>query len=552
MGSGIFSNPSNAADDHLGGLQITMNPMSMSVGGGSSAFSRVNGGKEPSNGHGELNLDIGTTLASFANITGMDGFQTAAAAESPYVHSSSTGFGTMSSEPSFFNPMNQVISGMNPMASPIMSINSPPATAPMPIQQQQRSRKRAATASSSHSVHYHPQTSLQASSSALVSMAPANSLMAPTAYDMPAYNPLALNSQAEVLGSGEKVIMILTSKVAQKSYGTEKRFLCPPPTILLFGDNWQLPVSLPGDNGLLDLGSSPQHMSGRPRITVSVPTNENATAASSDSDEAYSGSSSGEVRAAQIEWLGRPEPNPKAEPRTPREPVPEAGPTRDGEPETGRYVAKQLFINDVDEKRKKVAVKVRLHDQSGQVVLGSFDSKPIKVISKPSKKRQSSKNTDLCIHHGSTISLFNRLRSQTVSTKYLGVSGSMSAGGARPFWFPTGGSDDGSLPPAGPGQRMGGPARSPTFVARTAVWDPFIIWIANTNLTQDQIDEFNASTHTNPTPIPGYPSPPSQAMLPHCPPVFDDASSGGDERGGRVASESPMAIHYNQNVILQC
>ncbi|KAJ1937989.1 hypothetical protein EC988_007725, partial [Linderina pennispora] len=348
---------------------------------------------------------------------------------------------------------------------------------------QQRSRKRAATASSTQLDHYHTQQmgSLQQPPNTLVSLAPPA-----YSHEMPAYNPLALNSQAEVMGSGEKVIMILTSKVAQKSYGTEKRFLCPPPTIMLFGDDWQLPVSLSADNGLLDLGS-PQQLaaSGKPRITVTVPSNEST--ASSDNDDANFTSSSGEIRAAQIEWLGRPDPNPKAVSRSIPETVADISPPREGEPVTGRYVAKQLFINDVDEKRKKVAVKVRLHDQTGQVVLGSFDSKPIKVISKPSKKRQSSKNTDLCIHHGSTISLFNRLRSQTVSTKYLGVSGSMSAGGARPFWFPTGGSEDGPLAPNS-GQRIGGPARSPTFVARTAVWDPFIIWIANTNLTQEQID----------------------------------------------------------------
>ncbi|KAJ1932119.1 hypothetical protein EC988_009562, partial [Linderina pennispora] len=65
---------------------------------------------------------------------------------------------------------------------------------------------------------------------------------------------------------------------------------------------------------------------------------------------------------------------------------------------------------------------------------------------------------------------------------------------------------------------------------------------------------FNANIHTNPTPIPGYPTPPSQAMLPHCPPMFDDNVSLGDDRnamGGR-SNESPMAIHYNQSVILQC
>jgi recombining binding protein suppressor of hairless len=62
----------------------------------------------------------------------------------------------------------------------------------------------------------------------------------------------------------------------------------------------------------------------------------------------------------------------------------------------GRAVGKQLFISD--DKQKKVEALVKIVAQGGEDeperVIGIFPSKPIKVISKPSKKRQSAKNME--------------------------------------------------------------------------------------------------------------------------------------------------------------
>lgn len=66
----------------------------------------------------------------------------------------------------------------------------------------------------------------------------------------------------------------------------------------------------------------------------------------------------------------------------------------------GRCVGKQLYISDVDERKKRVEalVKISVAAQNGDRMeehyLGTFTSKPIKVISKPSKKRQSAKNLE--------------------------------------------------------------------------------------------------------------------------------------------------------------
>uniref|UniRef100_A0A8C6HSG7 Recombination signal binding protein for immunoglobulin kappa J region-like n=1 Tax=Mus spicilegus TaxID=10103 RepID=A0A8C6HSG7_MUSSI len=178
----------------------------------------------------------------------------------------------------------------------------------------------------------------------------------------------------------EQTVWILHAKVAQKSYGNEKRFFCPPPCVYLAGPGWR--VKPMQDQALQSAETGP---------TVC----------------GYMGLDGASGSAPETQKLNFEE-----------------------QPDSREFgCAKTLYISDAD-KRKHFRLVLRLVLRGGQE-LGTFHSRLIKVISKPSQKKQSLKNTDLCISSGSKVSLFNRLRSQTVSTRYLSVEDGAFVASAR-------------------------------------------------------------------------------------------------------------------------
>ncbi|OQV11719.1 Suppressor of hairless protein [Hypsibius exemplaris] len=181
---------------------------------------------------------------------------------------------------------------------------------------------------------------------------------------------LTVDAMTEYLKSrnaSDMTILILHAKVAQKSYGNEKRFFCPPPCVYLMGAGWgKKSEKLPHDVQIC------------PYVGIG-----------------------GDQEMQQLDFQGK-----------------------------MFCAAKTLFISDSD-KRKFFTLICKMFYTNGQQI-GTFHSRKIKVISKPSKKKQSLKNADLCIPSGTKIALFNRLRSQTVSTRYLHVgNGSFHASSSQ-------------------------------------------------------------------------------------------------------------------------
>lgn len=162
-------------------------------------------------------------------------------------------------------------------------------------------------------------------------------------------------------------IVCLHAAVAQKSYGSEKRFLCPPPVVHVEGPGWQM---------------RQQKLS----MSVVSETGERSFGQNSTLDAQMS---------ANFKFLHV----------------------------TGTAKAKSFLLSlDIAE---PPAIPAAGHSDDTPQAFGriwaSFDSAPVTIISKPSKKTAKTRNISSCILAGGPVSLFNRINSQTVRTKYMTI-----------------------------------------------------------------------------------------------------------------------------------
>jgi hypothetical protein len=147
------------------------------------------------------------------------------------------------------------------------------------------------------------------------------------------------------------------ASVAQKSYGSEKRFLCPPPVVYIERPNCR-------------------NFVGKPEISMSVVCE------------------NGERSLEQKTLID----------------------------ENMKGTFKYLHVSGTA-KAKYFELKLKIFKQNSSIPYAIFDSSPVTIISKPSKKTAKARNVSSCILSGSHISLFNRINSQTVRTKYMGIEG---------------------------------------------------------------------------------------------------------------------------------
>ncbi|TIA82147.1 hypothetical protein E3P98_01587 [Wallemia ichthyophaga] len=285
---------------------------------------------------------------------------------------------------------------------------------------------------------------------------------------------------------GEQIISITTPQTAQKSYGNEKRFIAPPPQVCLIGKNWNSDIN--------NKKSGQSHALGQLSPSVEVKLGNSREAHHCDLKwtefQSHPAQASQVTQATQTGNM----------PLTPPSSSPNSSKS-DSHDDTsdisdnnsnnrmmhGKAVAKHLHISEVSDDR-------RITNCNAQVIIpsllssnpfkGSFSLPNMNIISKASKQRKPKRNEDICVFHGSLVSLYNRAKSQTSSTRYLTVTGT-------PAVWPLG--SDYQI-----NNEEGIDLRNATFTPDANYWDPFIIWMYDTEYAQDRLPNVPSDWPTPP------------------------------------------------------
>lgn len=162
-------------------------------------------------------------------------------------------------------------------------------------------------------------------------------------------------------------VMCLHAAVAQKSYGSEKRFLCPPPVVHIQGPVWQMRSQ---------------------QLAMAVVSEQGDR--SHDQKTVLDNNMTGSFKFLHV---------------------------------TGTAKAKS-FLLSLDIVDPPPSVSGDSNEAAPGRVWATFDSAPVTIISKPSKKTAKTRNISSCILAGGPVSLFNRINSQTVRTKYMTIESS--------------------------------------------------------------------------------------------------------------------------------
>ncbi|PKI85942.1 hypothetical protein MVES_000576 [Malassezia vespertilionis] len=174
-------------------------------------------------------------------------------------------------------------------------------------------------------------------------------------------------------------VRCLHASVAQKSYGSEKRFLCPPPAVHIHG-RLRHAETIPPSLFVQVQGEEGDHLSGEQLAVL---------------DEAH------QARFTELHVTGT------------------------GKAKSFRLLLHLLASDDKGPARD--AKRARLSDDADtrtarlleSACWASFASAPIGIISKPSKKTAKARSVSAHISTSTQVSLFNRINSQTYRTKYL-------------------------------------------------------------------------------------------------------------------------------------